>query len=140
MSDFQINFEIPSAKEYAHLFETTGWNQVYQASQDALHQAITNSWQAVCAYDDKQLIGFGRVVSDGVLYAMIYDLIVHPDYRNRGLGTELLKNLLNACEAANIRSIQLFSAKGKVVFYEQRGFVARPADAPGMVYEKTLNQ
>ncbi len=126
--------EIPDVSSYAVLFDTTGWNQDYQASAQELQQAIAGSWQLLCAYDDGQLIGFGRVVSDGVLYAMIYDLIVHPDYQGQGVGSQLLTQLLELCRLAEIRSVQLFSARGKVGFYRKRGFVQRPDDAPGMVF------
>lgn len=126
--------ELPTPSSYAALFETTGWNQDYQASEQELHQAITGSWQLLCAYDQGQLVGFGRVVSDGVLYAMIYDLIVHPDYQGQGVGSQLLTQLLELCRLAEIRAVQLFSARGKVGFYQKRGFVVRPEDAPGMVF------
>lgn len=125
---------IPDAGDYFQLFNTTGWNKSYQASQTELQKAIEQSWFIVCAYQDNQLVGVGRVVSDGVLYAMIYDLIVHPDFQKQGIGSRLLNHCLQACEQANIRSIQLFSAKGKVEYYQKRGFVKRPNDAPGMVY------
>ncbi len=135
MNEIKLSYVVPEASNYAELFDTTGWNADYQASQKELHQAIASSWQVVCAYDGEVLVGFGRVVSDGVLYAMIYDLIVHPDYQNQGLGSQLLRQLLDVCRLAKIRSIQLFSAQGKVGFYEKRGFVVRAGDAPGM----TLN-
>jgi hypothetical protein len=38
---------------------------------------------------------------------------------------------------ANIRDIQLFCARGQRAFYEKRGFVARPDDAPGMQYKRS---
>lgn len=135
MTQIQINHQIPSVMDFYALFETTGWNQAYQATPQDLQQALDDSWYTVSAYDRDELVGFGRVLSDGVLYAMIYDLIVHPDFQNQGLGSQLLNRLLAACHQANIRAIQLFSAHGKAGFYERRGFVVRSPDAPGMVYQ-----
>ncbi len=134
MKTFQITNEIPATMDYFALFETTGWNQAYQATPQALQQALDESWYTISAYDNGELVGFGRVLSDGVLYAMIYDLIVHPDFQQQGLGTLLLNRLIEACNSANIRAIQLFSAHGKTQFYESRGFVTRHHEAPGMVY------
>ena len=61
-------------------------------------------------------------------------LIVDPDYQNRGIGTEMLRWLVEKCREAKIPDIQLFCAKGKRPFYERHGFRARPEDAPGMEY------
>jgi GNAT superfamily N-acetyltransferase len=74
----------------------------------------------------------GRVVSDGVLYGMIYDLIVRPSHRGCGIGTAILDKLIRRCRDAELREIQLFSAKGKAGFYRNRGFMERPQEAPGM--------
>jgi GNAT superfamily N-acetyltransferase len=86
------------------------------------------------AYYKQQLIGIGRLVSDGVLYAMIYDMIVDPSFQNRGIGTIILEKLVGRCKARGIRDIQLFSAAGRSSFYAKRGFIKRPANSPGMKY------
>ena len=123
MVDVVFKNQIPDASAYLELFNTTGWNDGYQANQAELQQATEHSWFMVSAYHNKQLVGVGRVVSDGVLYAMIYDLIVHPDLQNQGIGSRLLDQCLQACQQASIRSIQLFSAQGKVDYYQKRGFI-----------------
>jgi N-acetylglutamate synthase-like GNAT family acetyltransferase len=124
--------ELPQAAAYSALFETTGWNEYYHASSDELYKALKRSWYMVSAYDTKRLAGCGRVVSDGILYAMIYDLIVMPSHRAQGIGTEILSRLVKKCRTAGIRDVQLFSAPGKSTFYAKRGFKTRPSDAPGM--------
>lgn len=137
-SEMKIDYrdKLPSVAAYSELFETTGWNNVYKAPPDALHQALQQSWYTVSAYDTGRLVGFGRVVSDGVLYAMIYDLIVIPSHRRRGIGSEILRSLVARCQEAGIREVQLFSAAGKSEFYQTRGFEDRPANAPGMRLRK----
>jgi GNAT superfamily N-acetyltransferase len=124
----------PSKNDYFALFATTGWNDVYHASPEELARAIANSNYVVCAFDQEQLVGFGRVVTDGVLHAMIYEMIVDPGYQGLGIGTHILEMLVRWCKEANILEIQLFCARDKRSFYEKNGFVARPDDAPGMQY------
>lgn len=119
---------------YFELFETTGWNRNYMATPGEIEQALQKSWYTVSAYEGEELVGSGRIVSDSVLYAMIYDLIVRPSHQNRGIGTAILQRLLRRCKNAGIREIQLFCAKGKSGFYGKRGFRDRPSDAPGMIY------
>ena len=132
LSKIAYREQLPPLAGYHQLFETTGWNQGYRGDADALYTAISSSWYALSAYGNDNLIGFGRVVSDGVLYALICDLIVKPSYQGQGIGSRLLKKLIEKCRLEKIRVIWLFSARGKRSFYEKFGFRERPVDAPGM--------
>ncbi len=130
----RISFQdgLPNIKEYWDLFQTTGWNEEYQFSIEDLQKAIRNSWYACSLYDSGKLIGFGRVIADGIHHALIVDLIIHPMYQGRGLGSQLLNRLVGKCRESHIRDIQLFAAEDKCEFYERHGFGRRPANAPGM--------
>jgi ribosomal protein S18 acetylase RimI-like enzyme len=114
------------------LFQTTGWNQKFNFSIQDLANAIQNSWYSTSIYFSNDLIGFGRVIADGVHHALIVDLIIHPDYQGKGLGSKLLDRLVQKCKGNNIRDIQLFAAKDKSEFYEKFGFEKRPINARGM--------
>lgn len=127
---------LPAIEKYFPLFLSTGWNDEYNLTSAQLNEVIQKSYFAVCAYDGDALVGFGRIVSDGILYAMIYEMIVHPDYQGKGIGKEILNRLIKKCTDENIRDIQLFCAKGKRGFYESCGFIARHEDAPGMQLKK----
>ena len=131
-----LSEKLPDKKEYFALFETTGWNQSYGASPDELELANRNSWFTLSAYDDGKLVGFGRLVTDHVLHAMIFDMIVLPEYQGKGIGTTIIKTLVKKCTDHGIRDIQLFCAKGKRGFYERNGFEVRAPDAPGMQLKK----
>lgn len=124
----------PDIKAYWNLFQTSGWNDEYGFSIDDLSNAIQNSWYSCSLYDAHTLIGFGRVIADGVHHAFIVDLIVHPDYQGDGFGSKLLEKLICKCKEHKIRDIQLFAAKDKFRFYEQFGFEKRPTNAPGMQF------
>lgn len=134
MPAIQYTTSRPAIDQFWQLFLTTGWNDEYHLAPDDLSRALEHSWHMVCAYERERLIGFGRVVSDTSLHAMIYDLIVDPDYRQRGIGGYILEQLVERCLEEKIRDIQLFCARGKRAFYEKRGFSARPEDGPGMSY------
>lgn len=128
----ELREQLPDKDEFYSLFNTSGWNKDYKASADDLERANRNSWLVVSAYDGYKLVGFGRVVTDLVLHAMIFDMIILPDYQGRGIGTKILSRLVNKCLGQGIRDIQLFCAKGKRVFYEKNGFEIRTSEAPGM--------
>ena len=133
----ELSYEprIPAAEDFFELFATTGWNDEYHLTAEELHAAISQSWHALSVYEGDRFIGFGRVVSDGVLHAMIYDLIVLPEYREQGIGAEILRRLVETCRDAGIRDVQLFAARGRREFYERRGFRARAEESPGMDYK-----
>lgn len=125
----------PDIDQYWELFTETGWNEKYRFSKEELEESNSKSWYALSVYKDEELIGFGRIISDGIYHALIADLIVSAKYQNTGIGSKILKSLLDKCLSHNIRDIQLFAAKDKYNFYEKYNFKKRPDNAPGMQYE-----
>jgi GNAT superfamily N-acetyltransferase len=130
--DIRYTDTAPDGADFAELFATTGWNESYRLTEDQLAEALRRSWHTVAAYDGGVLVGFGRTLCDGAAHALILDMIVLPGLQGRGIGSEILKRLVDRCRDAGIRDVQLFCARGKSAFYEKNGFTARPADAPGM--------
>lgn len=80
-------------------------------------------------------MGFGRIISDGIVHALILDVIVLPEMQGEGMGKEIMNKLILKCKKHNIRDIQLFCAKDKAGFYEKLGFERRDENAPGMQYQ-----
>lgn len=127
-----FKIERPDIDKYYDLFESTGWNEEYKLKKSDLAYSLANSYYSVCAYEGDILIGFGRIVSDGILHAMIYEMIIEPNYQRMGVGTKILNMLVEKCRKDNIRDIQLFCAYGKKPFYIKYGFTERDNEAPGM--------
>jgi GNAT superfamily N-acetyltransferase len=67
-------------------------------------------------------------------------VIVVPEVRGHGIGTEIVKRLVARCQEEGLLQVQLFSARGKRGFYERLGFVARPDDGPGMELSGLLSE
>jgi GNAT superfamily N-acetyltransferase len=122
----------PDMADFFLLFQMTGWNEEYRLSPEELYKAVLASWFSVSAYDGEMLVGFGRMICDGVVHSLILDMIVLPEYQGKGIGTAILSRLVERCTEAGIRDIQLFSAKGKAGVYEKNGFKRRSEDGPGM--------
>ena len=124
--------ETPNADGFVRLFETTGWDPKGRLTISAAREALRHTWYAASAYDGDRLVGTGRIVGDGVLHALLADVIVDPAYRHRGIGSEIVERLVAECQRHRVVDTQLFCAGGKRRFYERLGFLARPDDAPGM--------
>ncbi len=132
MDSIEFKDTLPSKEAFYRLFESSGWNTEYHLDDNQLFEALTQSWYMISAYYNNSLIGFGRIICDGVLHALIVDVIVLPDYQNKGIGSAVMTRLVEYCRSKNIRDIQLFCAAGKAEFYEKLNFVKRPENAPGM--------
>ena len=124
--------EVPTAEEFERLFRSSGWTEALEVAADRLAATLPHAWYGICARRGGQIAGTGFVLSDGVLHALIVNVIVAPELRGRGIGTEIVKRLVARCREAGVLQVQLFSARGKRGFYERLGFVARPDDGPGM--------
>jgi len=128
--------KLPTADQFYDLFETTGWNKKYELNSEELFTALKNSWYSISVFDNDRLIGFGRIICDGAVHALILDVIIHPNYQSQGIGKEVMDKLVAKCKKHKIRDIQLFSAKDKAGFYEKLGFKNRANHSPGMEMEK----
>lgn len=82
-------------------------------------KAFENSYTVVFVYDDNNLIGFGRAISDGAYQAGIYDVAVIPEYQGKGIGKIIIENIIASIPQCNFI---LYAAIGKERFYENLGF------------------
>ncbi len=132
VQDLTYSEKVPQTEKFMGLFLTTGWNDSYQLNKAEMKKALENSWYTYSVYDEKKLIGFGRIICDGIVHALILDLIIIPEYQGQGIGKTILTRLVNQCKKHRVRDIQLFSAKNKADFYKKSGFTLRPELSPGM--------
>jgi len=85
---------------------------------DVHRKAFENSHTSVFVYDGAQLVGFGRAISDSAYQAAVYDMAVIPEYQGQGIGTTIMKHILNRVPHCNVI---LYAAPGKEPFYEKLG-------------------
>lgn len=67
-----------------------------------------------------RIVGYVTALTDGVLTAYVSFLEVIPEFRGRGIGTELMKRLLQRLE--KLYSIDLMCDPEVAAFYENLGF------------------
>ncbi len=73
-------------------------------------------------YEREALIGYIDCVSNGVTDAYIQDLMVHPDYQGRGIGTDLMKKMIDYLKKNHIYMISVVFDESLKSFYEKFGF------------------
>ncbi|MFN5516135.1 MAG: GNAT family N-acetyltransferase [Cyanobacteriota bacterium] len=103
---------------------TASWAQ--NRSLEDLQRALAHSYPVAGLWREDQLIGFGRATSDGVYRAMLWDVVIHPQYQGAGLGRRLLQTLLDHPHLAGVERVYLTTTQGKG-FYERLGFEENPS-------------
>ena len=107
-------------EELLNLYELLGWNSL-KLTVDDLERMCTQSWYALYAFDEQQLIGMGRVISDGVITAIICGVCVLPSYQSKGIGKEILNRITNHCEQNKVIP-QLMCVESLETYYKELGF------------------
>ena len=108
--------------EILRLYTSVGWTN-YTDKPEMLRNAYLNSLKIYGAYVDDKLIGIIRVVGDGYSVIFIQDLLVHPEFQRKGVGTLLLKKVL--CEYDSVYQKHLITedTEKTILFYKSLGFV-----------------
>ncbi|HIA68481.1 TPA: GNAT family N-acetyltransferase [Candidatus Poribacteria bacterium] len=73
-------------------------------------------------WEEVQLIGFARVISDGIYRALIDDVVIDASKRGQGIGSELMRKLLERLTAMKVEEIFLRCGDNVVPFYQRFGF------------------
>ena len=81
-----------------NLFVAVGWSDGSE-TPDMIKKGYgvpwVNSTLVISAWDDDRLIGAVRVLSDTMFRSIIYDLMVLPEYQNKGIGKELVRRCID---------------------------------------------
>lgn len=88
-------------------------------------------------------IAMGRAISDG-MYVLIVDVVVIPEYQNKGIGKMVINRLLEEIEKdtkdGDATSITLIAVSGKEGFYEKCGFIKLPHGETGHAMRKRIEK
>lgn len=131
----KIQQQPPTDTELASLYIQAGWMETAD-SEKMLCAVQSDSVWYVARDDADTLLGIGRFITDYARYAFIVDVIVVESSRGKGIGTAIMKEIINGCRNLGIDSVNLWPSKGKVPFYERLGFYALSADQPHMKLKK----
>ena len=127
-------------EEYIALRSSASWENYSEAQ---IRKSISNSIYVVTATEKNQTIAMGRLIGDGMYY-IIADVIVEPNYQERGIGSKIMDMLLHYVEKetpiGGRTSIQLIAEKGKEEFYTRKGFKVIPHEFCGSGMRKVIRK
>ena len=107
--------------EILNLYTSVGWTN-YTNHPEMLKNAYANSLKILGAYESERLIGIIRVVGDGHSVVFIQDLLVYPEYQRKGIGTALLKQILQDYRHVYQKHLLTENTERTIQFYKSLGF------------------
>ncbi len=108
-----------SPESIAALRRSVGWGGM----EAELKDPALRDYLRIGCYDRERLVGFLAVVSNGVTDAYIQDVVVHPDYQGKGIGTSLMSRAIERLKADRIYMISVVYGEEELrPFYEKFGF------------------
>lgn len=84
-----------------------------------LREVFQNSPIRCFVWDEKELIGAGRAITDGVRYSVVFDVVLLPEYQGRGIGRQIMNFLM---ERSKGTAVLLHAVPGRETFYAKLGF------------------
>ncbi|SDV99883.1 Acetyltransferase (GNAT) domain-containing protein [Marininema mesophilum] len=102
--------------ELESVFLSAGWKK---HKKDLLIRVFLASSFVAIAYEEGKIVGCGRVLSDGEMYACVYDVVIHSEYQGKGIGKAIMSNILS--ELKDIPFVHLTATTGNELFYTKLG-------------------
>lgn len=132
MKDLQLQNNL-LVSEHLALISAMGWRI---PTEEQVKKAIESSMYVVKAVVDNETVGMGRLVGDFGCHGLLTDIIVHPDYQGKGIGTAIVLNIKeyinNYIKEGEKFIIELCPMAGKRDFYIKCGFKYKPEIMDGM--------
>lgn len=121
-----VKENIDSVEEFNYLYDSVGWGAY---DKDIATKMLKNNIYSVSVYDDNTIIGYGRLIGDGISFIYIHDVMVLPKYQSRKVGSKIMNKLLEKIDEIRKENpslrVYLGASKNKEGFYKKFGFVIR---------------
>lgn len=112
-----------TGKTFMELIESVGWAGKDTWPADKLTQAVNQVASHYTAWLDNEIVGVVRVMSDGLIFSCIPEILVKPQFQSHGVGTQLIKMVI---EDYGSTIIFLGAQTGNETFFEKLGFKKGP--------------
>ena len=112
-------------KDLRPLYDSVGWVSYTEKIAD-MSTLLTDCQLVYSAWHDELLVGLIRTVGDGISIQYVQDILVLPKYHRSGIGTKLLKYVME--RSINIRQLVLITDGSKenetaITFYKKLGLL-----------------
>lgn len=118
-----VDYTTYRENEILPLYSAVGWSN-YIAKPEMLRGAYEGALCVLAAKFGDAVIGVLRAVGDGHSILYIQDIIVSPEHQRRGIGTRLLRCVLERFPQVYQVVLSTDDQPHTVAFYESIGFTA----------------
>ncbi len=125
MNDQSYKVVLPLTSEHAHevlaLYKQSWWADKRDLSSTI--KVMEGSDLCCGVFDDSDmLVGYGRVLSDLIEKAMIYDIIVDQEHRGRAIGRLIVESILESEACVKVNHVELYCKDEMMPFYNKLDF------------------
>ncbi len=117
---------IKNVREYKKLSKLVGYRE---KEERIIEKALENTLFSISAYDEGEIVGYGRIIGDESMFLYIQDLMVSPEYQKQKIGTNIMYKLLDQIKEYKEKNpnIQVAIESGfmKEGFFKKFGFKTR---------------
>lgn len=113
---------------------------------DPLNKRPDDYWRSfnastfiITAFEGKKIVGASRIITDMYMCAMIFDVLVDPDYREKSIGSSVMEKTVELCRENHIKNVSLVTDPSYLWlpdFYRKFGFVVDNSRGTYMILEK----
>jgi predicted GNAT family N-acyltransferase len=119
------------------LYKNEFWSN--QRRREDIDKVLTGSNVIVGLEDESgNLIGFCRVLTDYIYKAVIFDVIVSPEHRSKGLGQVLMNTVMGHQDLQQVEQFALNCLPEMLDFYRRWGFTDNLGDTKFMRYSRKI--
>lgn len=119
-------------REIEDLRSAVGWDNRIGSFQEVRKGLFAH----ITARHEGALVGFIDILSDGIADSYLQDLMVLPQFRGNGIGTELVVRAIRHMQSVDIKCIQVTFQDSLLSFYEKFGFHVHSA---GIIDRDTMD-
>lgn len=117
------------------LYQNEWWTR--GRTLEETRQCVAGSPINIGIVDERDTLqAYARVLTDYTFKALIFDVIVAPNQRGRGLGERLIATVKSHVKLQGVKHFELYCLPEMVPFYEKQGFLD---DVGGVVLMRLEN-
>ncbi len=127
VAEIDVSYEVGTDRlpQLMDLYANEWWTSGRTADDVTRMLQETDLVVALVHRPTDRLVGFARVLTDDIYFAVILDVIVAPDGRHSGLGALLLDTITGHVRLSGVQSLELACQPDLVPFYGRWDFTDR---------------
>lgn len=126
---YSVEEKVVSLDDFIRLRDISGLSP---RTKEAAEKGLPNSLFGVTVLYGAETVGMGRVVGDGGLNFEIVDIAVDPDHQSKGLGTMIMRSIMNYLDAEAPSGAYVTLMADVPELYEKFGFRRSSPKSEGM--------